>query len=1198
MKILSIRIKNLASIAGEHVIDFEHPPLAHAGLIAIIGKTGAGKSTLLDAMCLALFNQVPRLKHSDGKISDVDGSEILSNSTSTLLRRGCAHGFAEVCFTAHDQKHYLARWEIKRAREKATGKLQSIQRYLKSLSDGQVIADKAKAVDEHIQRITQLSFAQFTRAVLLAQSDVTVFLKARDSERGELLEYLTNSEIFAKVGELAYRKTAEISRQRKELENLLGHVELLSPEHYSALATQYQLAEQHLQQCDAHKAQLEQQQQWYVQQQKFDQQIQTQRTLLQHYQQQWKALAPERQQLEDLNRFAEIRAVVIQRHALQQEQQQAQQQFSQTEQQFKQTEQQFVQCQTDYQQADAQLQQWREFEQQHAEVLQSIQTQLQQRQYLLDDWQHKKIDHNTLQHSIEQQQSALSELQQQRQLQQQQLLAIQAKLQQSTVYSALDNGLTVHIAQLTHFIQHYQTAISALGSLPAARQSLAQLRQQLNRLYQDYGDKKHIQQRLERLYQQQQQAQQRMHKFSACEQELKQLLDLSQHIQDLHSQQQLINQQVQQTTLALHQAEQQYQQCKQQREQLQNLLQQQRILHAKNIEHLREQLQDGHACMVCGSTEHPYRHAQHLLSKSLFQLQQQQEQQMLQDEQQHFELWQQLLAQSAKQTSVLEQNQLQQQQEMQRLQTAQPKVQQRLEQLAIDFSIEPLGQTQFAQFAHLKLQAEQYSQQLTTDYSALYQQQQHCDELEQQIQQHLQHLQYIEHLQQPIQSIIDLLDNRQQQCWQADCLQLAPLVLQHLSERQQMLEQHIKQSEHVNIAEQNWQQAHLELERSEKQSQQQQHLLTQLITQGKQCVERAAQLIFSITQHSDIAPQLWLEQRQSQAQSLLEKYQTSKRSFEQYRLVFEQCKSEYQLQQNNLDKLATSIQKIATQLTTWMALHTEFDELHLQHLSQIDHVVQQALQQRIDTAKQILNDAQVTLHTLDTQAQDHQQHAPSINLATLADDLEHAWSQLNLAQKQRDQVKVELELQHQNQQLHQKYAEQINQIHVEQLRWNKISSLLGDANGRKFRDLAQQFNLDILLEYANQQLVTLSQRYTLKRLDNSLSLAIIDHDMDGEIRSVASLSGGESFLTALALSLAIASMASGTTRIESLFIDEGFGTLDASALHMVMNALDHLQHQGRQVVLISHIQDMHERIPVQIQVNPIGAGASTIRIVG
>ena len=80
MKILSIRLKNLASLSDEHFIDFESEPLASAGLIAIVGKTGAGKSTILDAMCLALFNKIPRLKESDGKLTDVDGSELLTNS--------------------------------------------------------------------------------------------------------------------------------------------------------------------------------------------------------------------------------------------------------------------------------------------------------------------------------------------------------------------------------------------------------------------------------------------------------------------------------------------------------------------------------------------------------------------------------------------------------------------------------------------------------------------------------------------------------------------------------------------------------------------------------------------------------------------------------------------------------------------------------------------------------------------------------------------------------------------------------------------------------------------------------------------------------------------------------------------------------------------------------------------------------------
>ena len=144
----------------------------------------------------------------------------------------------------------------------------------------------------------------------------------------------------------------------------------------------------------------------------------------------------------------------------------------------------------------------------------------------------------------------------------------------------------------------------------------------------------------------------------------------------------------------------------------------------------------------------------------------------------------------------------------------------------------------------------------------------------------------------------------------------------------------------------------------------------------------------------------------------------------------------------------------------------------------------------------------------------------------------------------------------------------------------------------------QHDNQALQSPYANQQLQPLSPRYQLHRIPDSLSLAIIDLDMNSEIRPVLSLSGGETFLVSLALALAIANMASGSMKLESLFIDEGFGTLDPASLHMVMNALDHLQSQGRKVVLISHVQEMHERIPVQIQVKPVGAGASTIEIVG
>ena len=108
----------------------------------------------------------------------------------------------------------------------------------------------------------------------------------------------------------------------------------------------------------------------------------------------------------------------------------------------------------------------------------------------------------------------------------------------------------------------------------------------------------------------------------------------------------------------------------------------------------------------------------------------------------------------------------------------------------------------------------------------------------------------------------------------------------------------------------------------------------------------------------------------------------------------------------------------------------------------------------------------------------------------------------------------------------------------------------------------------------------------------------MDTEMGDELRSVHSLSGGETFLVSLALALGLASMASSKLRIESLFIDEGFGSLDPESLQIAMDALDSLQAQGRKVAVISHVAEMHERIPVQIQVQRQGNGQSGLKIVG
>ena len=126
---------------------------------------------------------------------------------------------------------------------------------------------------------------------------------------------------------------------------------------------------------------------------------------------------------------------------------------------------------------------------------------------------------------------------------------------------------------------------------------------------------------------------------------------------------------------------------------------------------------------------------------------------------------------------------------------------------------------------------------------------------------------------------------------------------------------------------------------------------------------------------------------------------------------------------------------------------------------------------------------------------------------------------------------------------------------------------------------------------------SLSSRYTLQRVPERLALQVVDNDMLGEVRSVHTLAGGESFLISLALALGLSSLSSYRMNIESLFIDEGFGSLDAETLRTAMAALEHLQIQGRKIGVISHVAEMTERISVQVQVQRVANGRSRVVVV-
>ncbi len=165
-------------------------------------------------------------------------------------------------------------------------------------------------------------------------------------------------------------------------------------------------------------------------------------------------------------------------------------------------------------------------------------------------------------------------------------------------------------------------------------------------------------------------------------------------------------------------------------------------------------------------------------------------------------------------------------------------------------------------------------------------------------------------------------------------------------------------------------------------------------------------------------------------------------------------------------------------------------------------------------------------------------------------------------------------------------------------RWARLASEIGSADGRKFCAIAQRFTLERLLELADRELSVLAPRYALRRLGDSMSFGVLDRASWDEVRAVHTLSGGETFLVSLALALALSGLSGSAVEVGTLFIDEGFGTLDPQTLRQVMDALSNLQAQGRQVGLITHVEELKELIPVRVEMVRTGPGSSEVRVSG
>lgn len=237
MKILSVKGKNLASIAQEFTIDFTDPRFVRSGLFAITGNTGAGKSTILDAISLALYATTPRFANSKSTKVELNNIDININNPCNILTYGAKKGYAEVKFIGNNGYHYISRWEVERTRSK----LQESMRL--EVEETNVCLTKKREILQTVIEAIGLDAVQFNQVVLLPQGDFSNFLKAEPDKRLALLEKITGSTIYKSLSKMAFEKNKQIEEQIKEERLLVSALEVLDDKEFQELRQEHAQAQ-------------------------------------------------------------------------------------------------------------------------------------------------------------------------------------------------------------------------------------------------------------------------------------------------------------------------------------------------------------------------------------------------------------------------------------------------------------------------------------------------------------------------------------------------------------------------------------------------------------------------------------------------------------------------------------------------------------------------------------------------------------------------------------------------------------------------------------------------------------------------------------------------------------------------------------------------------------------------------------------
>ncbi|MBD1556199.1 AAA family ATPase [Vibrio sp. S9_S30] len=1206
MKILSLRFKNLNSLKGEWKIDFTQAPFNDNGLFAITGSTGAGKTTLLDAICLAIYHKTPRLG-------------LLTPSNNEVMTRGEAECSSEVEFEVKG-KAYRAFWSMRRSHGKSDGNLQAAVVELAEVDNKKIIASQAKKKLEVIEHVTGLDFDRFTKSMMLSQGQFAAFLNAKESERAELLEELTGTEIYGLISERVHQHWSESKQKMVALESKAQGVQLLSDEYCRELKAE--LDSLIAQQADAKlsKQQLDMSIRWKNEKASLQKEHQSAEKALEAAQQSQLDSQSDLDKLllsEPAERLQPLYAKCTELNQLQKQQHHEVGNLIQETTELEEAFQSFHQkldesqktllCAKQEQQdlEDLLTQTVLPLDNQIEQLANKIQTESQsavQCEAKLNEVLNEIARLELLQAT---QQSALQSTEQFLE-QNKSLSYVAPNIEKWKVQSSLIQNQWQESQHLAEKLQHVE---SEYNEHIRKRHQLESEKSQLTLTYTQLNDAEtKVAAAFEALCQNG-----TIEELEAELERLNQALILALQLQHGQARWSELNQEKRNLT----------QECDKQKSELAALLAQRNNMRAQyqsqhqlvqslhqlvsQEEHLaayRAQLSPDVPCPLCGGVEHPIlEHVTEALPETVSR--KQEAEKRLEEIKQSGEAL-------TVQVGALERHQKDNQGKADALQAELENIasqwNEKTPNLATPIAIEN------ANSAWNLVQS--LEQTITFTKTHLSQNKSASKELEQ-----------------AQKSKSELSEKLQQTEGQ---LQLLGKDL-HLSEatKQELLARSQSVTKETQIAESEFKQQveSLGLRFPSQNTQQWFDGLESQIAEYQRSSQKREELKQSVAvthSHSDSLAKQKTEllnaldvqqQRVKDTERALNEVK-SKRfgAFQDKVALHERAqirekiaaldalhhKLDAQLKSSQ-EKLANALGKQSTVTanleTTKKALkeaesswQTALDASPFENtaayqaalLSEEEKGRIKALQQSLNHA---ITQSQTLLERCRKKLSEMNDHVNALDwdkdsLEALTLQLEEVQQALDRRTKREGEINQELASDQKRRQDQAELLEEIERYRVVYDDIQYLHSMIGSQKGDKFRKFAQGLTLDNLIYLANKQLSRLYGRYQLQRKQGEgLELSVLDLWQGDSERDTKTLSGGESFLVSLALALALSDLVSHKTSIDSLFLDEGFGTLDAQTLDIALDALDSLNASGKMIGVISHIEAMKERIPVQLKVS-------------